>query len=152
MQIPEMYTAVERGVIKGTVQAWGSFAVNHMYEVLKYHTLIGVGTGTSHWIWCKSTWDKFTPEEQAKLELLGPLFQNYIAAGNIAMSKGPRDKHITPEKGHEFIVWSDEDMKRMKDLFRPLWQDWVKEMEAKGYPGEKILKDGESLMKAFSNG
>lgn len=152
MQIPEMYTAVERGVIKGTVQAWGSFAVNHMYEVLKYHTLIGVGTGTSHWIWCKSTWDKFTPEEQAKLELLGPLFQNYIALGNIVMSKGPRDKHITREKGHEFIVWSDEDMKRMKDLFRPLWEEWVKEMEAKGYPGEKILKDGESLMTAFSNG
>ncbi|MBW2094751.1 MAG: TRAP transporter substrate-binding protein DctP [Deltaproteobacteria bacterium] len=150
MQIPDMYTAVERGVVKGTVQAWGSFAVNHMYEVLKYHTLIGVGTGTSHWMWCRKTWEKFTSEEQAKLELLGPWFQNYIATGNVAMSRGSREKYVTPEKGHEFIVWSEKDMKQMKKLFRPIWDEWAKRMETKGYPGHKILKDAENLMGVYN--
>jgi TRAP-type C4-dicarboxylate transport system substrate-binding protein len=152
MNPPDMYTSVERGVIKGTVQAWGSFAVYHLYEVLKYHTLLGVGTGTSHWVWCRKTWDKFTPEEQAKLELLGPWFQNFIATGNIAMSKGPQDEHVTPDKGHESIVWSDGDMKKMKELFRPLWEEWAKEMETKGFSGEEILKEAESLMDAYTNG
>ena len=152
MQIPDMYTAVERGVVKGTVQAWGSFAVNHMYEVLKYHTMIGVATGTSHWMWCKKTWDKFTPEEQEKLELLAPWFQNLITVGNIAMSQGPREKFITPENGHEFIVWSDTDMKRMKELFRPIWDELANDLDAKGYPGKKIIEEGEKLMTAYKNG
>ena len=151
MQPTEMYTAVERGVVQGTVQAWGSFSVFHLYEVLKYHTLIGVGTGTSHWMWCKNTWDKFTPEEQAKLELLAPWFQNCIVAGNIAMSKMPCDKNVTPEKGHELIVWSDADIKKMKELFRPTWEKWADKMEAKGYPGKKILKQGEDLMATYNN-
>lgn len=152
MQPPDMYTSVERGVIKGTVQAWGSFSVYRMYEVLKYHSLLGVGTGTSNWLWCRKTWDKFTPEEQAKLELLGPLFQNFITTGNIAMSKGPRDKNVTPENGHEYIRWSDKDMKKMKELFRPLWDEWAQNMEEKGHPGAKILKEAESLMDAYTNG
>ena len=152
MQIPDMYTAVERGVVKGTVQAWGSFAVNHMYEVLKYHTLIGVATGTSHWLWCKKTWDKFTPEEQKKLELLAPWFQNFISTGNIAMSQGPREKHVTPEKGHEFIKWSESDMNRMKELFKPIWDQKAKELNDKGYPGNKIIREGEKLMTVYSNG
>jgi TRAP-type C4-dicarboxylate transport system substrate-binding protein len=103
-------------------------------------------------MWSKKTWDKFTPEEQAKLELIGPMFQNYITMGNIAMSKGPRDKNVTTAKGHENIIWPDKDMKKMKELFRPLWDEWAKNMDKKGYPGTKILKEAESLMNAYTNG
>ena len=44
------------------------------------------------------------------------------------------------------------DIKKMKELFRPTWEDWAKEMESKGYPGGEILKKAENLMNAFKNG
>lgn len=152
MLVPDMYHSVERGTIKGTVQAWGSVASQHMYEVVKYHTLIGIGTGTSHWMWSQKTWDKFTPEEQAKLAKLGPWLQNGVVQGNIDMRVAVLDKFIVPEKGHEMIVWSDEDMKKMRELFKPMWDKWAEDMEAKGYPGKKILKDAIRLIKAYSRG
>jgi TRAP-type C4-dicarboxylate transport system substrate-binding protein len=152
MQVPDMYTALERGTIAGTIQAWGSVAAHHIYEVAKYHTLIGIGTGTSHWMWYKKTWDKFTPEEQAKLELLAPWLQNAMVKSNIDARIAVLDKHILPEKGQEMIIWSEEDMARIKESFEPLWEKWAEEMEAKGYPGRKIIKEAIRLLQAYSRG
>ncbi len=152
MQIPDMYHAVERGVVKGTVQAWGSYAVNHMYEVSQYHTLIGIGTGTSHWLMSKKTWDKLTPDEQTKIKLMATNLQYLIAKGNVDMAKPIRDGKASAENGHENILWSDEDMKKMKSLFKPIWDEWAEDMEKKGLPGKAILKEAIQLMKSYTAG
>lgn len=152
MQVPDMYHAVERGVAKGTVQAWGSYAGHHMYEVTKYHTLIGIGTGTSHWLWNKKTWDKLTTVEREKMKLMATSLQNHIAMGNVAMAMGVRTEKTTPAKGHENINWSDADMKKMKELFKPIWDSWAEEIEKKGLPGKAIMKDAIRLMAAYTAG
>jgi len=152
IKLSEAYTSLERGVIDGVACAWGSVNVFRFYEVTKYHTLIGISPATSHWFFSLKTWNKFTPDEQERLELLAPWFQHRILTGNVKGSMDARFNKCTPEKGHELINWSYEDMNKMKELFRPIWNKWAEEMEAKGYPGKDILKDAEKLMAAYLYG
>jgi len=148
----DMYTAMERGVIDAVVQAWGAFEAYHMYEVANYHTPLAISPGSSHWLWCRATWDKFTPEEQSKLELRAPWLQNAIVVGNVESSMFVRENLVTAEKGHEFIEWSKADMNEMRELFSPLWDEWAEEMEGMGYPGKDILRDAIRLIDGYVYG
>ncbi|MBW2612137.1 MAG: TRAP transporter substrate-binding protein DctP [Deltaproteobacteria bacterium] len=148
----EAYTSLERGVIDGVACAWGSVNVFRLYEVTKYHTLISICPATSHWFFSLKTWNKFTLEEQKRFESLASWFQNRILVGNVKGSMDVRFNKATPAKGHEMIKWSDEDMIKMKKLFRPIWDKWAEEMEEKGYPGKHILRDVELLMDAYQYG
>ncbi len=148
----EAYTSLERGVIDGVACAWGSVNVFRLYEVTKYHTLIGISPATSHWLFSLKTWNKFTSDEQKRFESLAAWLQNRILVGNVKASVDVRFNKATPEKGHEIIKWSDEDMTKMKELFRPIWDRWAEEMEGKGYPGREILNDVEFFMAAYLYG
>ena len=152
MPVPDMYLAMQRGVIDGTVQAWGSFYTYHMEEVTQYHTLISISPGVSLWFWNMDNWNKFTPEEQQKLELLAPRLQETVVVGNVVSSMEVRMEKVTPEHGHELIEWSKEDMDRMRELFRPMWNEWAEEMEELGYPGQDILRDAERLIAGYVYG
>jgi len=148
----EAYTSLERGVIDGVACAWGSLNVFRLYEVTKYHTLIGISPATSHWLFSLKTWNKFTPDEQKRFESLAPWLQNRILNGNVKASVDVRFNKATSENGHEIIKWSNEDTIKMKELFRPIWNKWAEEMEKKGYPGKAILKDVELFMDAYLYG
>ena len=149
MTLDEMYTAGERGMVDGIVVAWGAFFVWKLYEVYDYHTVLGLSPVPSHWMFNRDTWNKFTPDEQQKLELLGPWFQRAIneAAGMPGMLA--RGTEVTPDKGHEIIEWSTEDMNELRETFKPIWDKWVEDMEAKGIPGNDILKRALQLLDSY---
>lgn len=50
------------------------------------------------------------------------------------------------------IAWSDEDMKAMREKFRPIWDEWAEKMEANGLPGKAMLNDAIMLIDAYSLG
>ena len=52
-----------------------------------------------------------------------------------------RYKEITPENGQTTIELSPSDKAKIKELFKPLWDEWVERMKGKGYPAEAILQD-----------
>ncbi|MBN2123537.1 MAG: TRAP transporter substrate-binding protein DctP [Deltaproteobacteria bacterium] len=150
LPIHEMYTSAERGVIKAGVVAWGALGQRRLDEVFKYHTLVYLSPSTSHYLFNKNTWNKFTKEEREKISLLGPWFQRCIMEGAAMPGEAVRKK-ITAQKGHEFISWSDQDMKSLRGILRPMWDEWAKKMEGKGIPGKEILKEAERLLEMYGN-
>lgn len=146
----EMFTSMERGVIDGTVQAWGSFDEQRMYDVTKYHILISICPGTSFWFMNTDKWNEFTKEEQERLEMLGPWLQQSIMVGNVVASTGVREQ--VKEMGHEFIVWGPEDMAKMRTALQPFWDEWVERETAKGYPAQDILDDIVNWIDAYLYG
>lgn len=152
MKLAEIYTALERKVVDGVACAWGAVAALRFYEVAKYHTLIGICPATSHWLINRKAWDKLTPLQQTNIKLAGPGLQNWIMIANVNASMFVRTKLCTPEKGHEMIELSPQDMKKMRSLFRPMWNKWAEEIEKKGYPGKAILKDAEKLIDGYVYG
>jgi TRAP-type C4-dicarboxylate transport system substrate-binding protein len=146
----DMYLQLERGVVDGVVAAWGIVNITRLHEIAKCHTLLRLTPALAHWMFNRNTWNKFTPDEQKKFELLEPWI-NYGTVSSVAMtSHNMRSKEITPEKGHTTIEFPKEDREQIKKLFRPLWDEWAEKMEKKGYPGKAILNDALRLTATYS--
>jgi len=137
----DMYVQLERGVVDGVIAAWAIVNITHLHEIAKYHTLMRLSPGIAHWLFSRSTWDKFTPEEQKKFELLGPWLSYKTAWSVVATSHDMRFKEILPEKGQTTIELLPNDKAEIRKLYKPLWDEWVERMKSKGYPAEAILKD-----------
>ncbi len=149
MATSEMYTPLEKGVVDGVVVPWGVVASFKLYEVAKYHTLIGINPGVHYWLFNRDTWDKFTPEEQQALEELGIWIQYGTNVSAVESTMGVLGSQITPEKGQELIYLSAEEVDKMRELFSPIWNKWAEDMEAKGYPAKDIIKDAERLTTGY---
>lgn len=148
----EWYPALERKTVHGAAVAWGWVSVNKLYEVANYHTLISICPLVSHWVFSEKAWSKLTADEQKKVKALARTFQDDIVIGNVGSSIDVRFKHAIKEKGHELIQLSPEDMKKMRETFRPMWDEWAEEMEKKGLPGKEILKDAIKFVDAYLYG
>jgi TRAP-type C4-dicarboxylate transport system substrate-binding protein len=141
-------TAGERGVIDGVMAAWGGYNIFGLHEIFEYHTDISIGQGLYHWMFNLETWNKFTEEEQAQLELLGPWFVDWWSYGAIVVQELARAS-IT---GHESYQLSTEDRATLQDAWAPLADEWVEDMKAKGWPGEEIRARILELMSAYELG
>ncbi len=153
LEIPDAYAALDKGVVDGMAAAWGVMSSARLNEVAKFHTLLGICPSATHFLAHRAlVWDKLTPEQQSVLKALEPVFQGMVARGNVLSSMDARFKEASAENGHEMIVWSDEDMKAMREKFRPIWDKWAADMEAKGLPGKAVLDDAIMLIDAYSLG
>jgi TRAP-type C4-dicarboxylate transport system substrate-binding protein len=146
----ELFPALERKIVDGAIAGWSAVRIYRYYELTHYHTMIGLAPVLSCFTFHRDTWNKFTPDEQKKLEMLAPQLQNITNRGHATIRLGVLDKYIYPDKKHEIIEWSKEDLDSMREIFRPMWNEWAKGVEAKGYPGKEMLREAERLIKAYN--
>lgn len=153
IDLPDAYTSLDKGVVDGIACAWGAVSATRLYEVARYHTLIGICPAPSHLLANrKLVWNVLTPEQQTLMRELEPVFQGMVTKGNVDASLDVRFQQASPEKGHEMIVWSQDDLDAMRALFRPIWDKWAADMEARGLPGKAILEDAIRLVDAYNYG
>ena len=103
------------------------------------------------WFFNLKTWNKFTPEEQARLEFLRTWVQYMDNRATAEVQWFILGKVMKPGGGQKLYELSSEDKAKMKKLFRPLWDQWVKDMERKGYPAKEILEYAEKLIKMYTS-
>jgi TRAP-type transport system periplasmic protein len=148
----DTYTQLERGTFKGICTAWGNIQAWRIYEITKYHTIAGLSRTTMHVLFNRKTWEKFTPDEQKKLEFLiqGAFPQAHNLSGTLS-TIDVVDNYLLKEKGkHEIIVLPEEERDKWKELVKPMWNEWAQRMEAKGYPGKETIQFIERFGKALA--
>ena len=133
-----VYTSLQNGVYDGTI-AFVSFQIGlKLYEHTKYYTKVGFGAMTWHGAQINTnTWNKLPPEVQEIIAEVGRDFEketgtfvaNYLVNGFKEMeSKGMTVSDLDPAVRKQ---WAE------------LLKDWpaekVKESEAAGYPGGKVI-------------
>lgn len=153
LDVSDGYTSLDKGVIDGMACAWGTVSAYRLFEVAKFHTLIGICPAPSAFLVNKKVvWDVLTPEQQALFKLQAPTLQNYITEGNVLSSMDVRYNQASPAQGHEIITWGPEDMASMRERFRPIWDKWADTMEKQGVPAKAILEDAIQLIDAYTYG
>ena len=146
-----MYTSGETGVIDGVVIAWGAFMNWKLYEVYNYHTQVYFSQSNSHFVFNLKTFEKFSSDDQKRIEQLAPWFQNAITMAT-ALPTGPDVfKKINKAAGHEIYNWPGEDLAQARAAQRPLWDEWAEKMEAKGYPGKELVAESDRLIRWFTD-
>ncbi|MCF8063311.1 MAG: TRAP transporter substrate-binding protein [Deltaproteobacteria bacterium] len=138
MPVTETYTALERGVVDGTVLPWEGNFVFKLAELLKYGTEADFYTMTMMVVMNKRKYESL-PEDvkQAIDETTGmPLSQE---AGRVYDEVRPVMKQLCLKAGMEAIQLPQEEREKLKELTKPLQDEWVKDMEDKGLPGREVL-------------
>jgi TRAP-type C4-dicarboxylate transport system substrate-binding protein len=150
MPPPAIYQSLEKGVVDGVAVPWGWLGGWSLYEVTKYHTRAPLGVASIWHAMNKRTWEKLGPDLQKVLT-------DVISRGgakwntNSANFTSNRTRKKVLKLGHEIIELSPAEKKRWKETVRPLWNGWIKKMEAKGLPGRAVLDEAVRLAKEYAS-
>ncbi|MFH1952460.1 MAG: TRAP transporter substrate-binding protein [Pseudomonadota bacterium] len=153
MPMPAVYEAGEKGVLDGAALPWAAVATFNLFEVFPYWTNVD--------LWCapflifmnKDKWDSLPKDIQKTIESVS----NMNAArwlGDSAWGLDVKDETLAKAekagKKLEMISMAPGELDRWKDIAgAPVWDAWVKEMNEKGLPGQKVLDAAKKLMKKY---
>jgi TRAP-type transport system periplasmic protein len=136
MPITETYMSIERGVVEGTVLPWEGNFVFKLAELLKYGTEVDFYTMTMFVVMNKKKWNSLPADVKKAIDAnSGMVFSQ--DAGKTYDGARPFMKKMCLKKGMESITLPASEMAKLKALTAPLREDWVKEMEAKGFKSAK---------------
>lgn len=139
MPAPDLYSALERGVIEGMV-----FPYTYAFVAYRFHELSD---------WVTDAWNLGTvqctvaantdaynalPEQYRALlnEAVVPAYEHQIAA--YAEIDEANEKEFE-ERGLERIPLTDDIRAALDAAVQPSWQAWVDDVTAKGMPGQELL-------------
>lgn len=152
---PEVYQALDRGLIDYIAKDYEAAMAFKFFEVTKHRTNLPIGvtsgflSATMNW----DTWNSLDPDVQKIFEELnGRYMSEYTAdkfdkiAGILQGVIGGIDK----KRKAQYHTITDAEFKRWKDMVKPVYEDWVKKMEAKGLPGRAVFEDAKRLGEKYS--
>ena len=146
---PKIYQAVEKGVADGAVIAWGAYNAYRLYEVTKYHTNPHLAGLPYCVIMNKSKWNSLSKKDQDIInkvtnDMMPDLLCRAVTATmSIAVE-------TSKKRGHEIIDLPPDELSKWRETGKPTWEEWAKQMEAKGFPGQKVLDEAVKLVEKYS--
>jgi len=145
---PEMYPALQRGMVDGVFHGYSAFSRARLYEIAKYVTTFGATVSTSpEWI-NRKTFDALPQDLKRIVYNTGRIFSQVMAA---AYEEADEAALASMKKaGVEIITLSDKEMDRMKSAVEPLWKQFISKHEASGFPARELVKDLKRLTKKYS--
>ncbi len=136
----ETYDALSKGIVDGlmspteVLQDWkfGEVVDN---TTLDYGTAYGLGFFI---VMNKEKWNSLPPDIQKIIEQIN---EEWIVRAGKAYDKQDDDsvKYVR-ERGHKFITLTAEEQARWVNAVAKLKDEYVKDMKAKGLPGDEVLK------------
>jgi len=144
---PSIYQTVEKGVADGSALAWGAYKAYRLVEVTNYHTNVHLAALPYCTIVNKNTWNKLPKDLQKVItdvtnEMMPDKLCAAVSAEKEIGKKGSLDR------GQEIYEMPAAERARWVATGKPAYDKWVKDMEAKGFPGRAILDEAIRLMNA----
>lgn len=133
MAMPDVYTSLQKGIIDGLLGDWEVQEGFRFYDVAGYATAnIPIGAPVFCIAMNKSSYERLPDAAKAAIDkhsgLAGSMFMaEHFSYDTLQL----KDKCLPHMK--ELIVLSDEERLRWSERTgRPLWEEWLKDMEKKG--------------------
>ncbi len=147
---PELYTALQQGIIDAVFWVDAGFIPFKLHEVAKYHTALGL-TGGGAWT-CYNTdaVAKLPPDlQQLFLRGLEPFAMQGVKVTQVDFAIKAQDAYKAA--GVEMIVLTPAELKRFKDKLQPVVDAWAEDMEKDKLPAKALLKDIQTLSAKYQS-
>jgi TRAP-type C4-dicarboxylate transport system substrate-binding protein len=140
MPMPDTYDALSRGVAEGVVCPFEALEGWRLGEVVKFTTqnFVAANSLAMFVVMNKETWNSLSPEIQKIIEKINEEWIPKQAAVWDEVDKSGLE--FVSKRGHKIIPLSTEQQGQWAKAVRPLLDDYVNRMKAKGLPGEEVLK------------
>ena len=150
MPPPDWYTSLERGLIEAISLGIYGVTMFKLHEVVDVHIFPfddSFGYPAMSVIMNRKKYESLHPGVQKAID------DNVMWASQrineIDDAHNPEAEEICRKMGHTFVVLTPEEMKLWYDAFKPVQEDWIEEMEAKGLPGRKVVTEAKRLAEKY---
>jgi TRAP-type C4-dicarboxylate transport system substrate-binding protein len=143
--MPDNYQALDKGVIDGMGAPWEAMHGFRLYEVVKYYTMMPLSAVYFSMCANKEKWASLPKDVQDAIMsvsgLEGSKFwgKNFFDTAEQAVIDQVKKGNFEMNR---YVLPPEEVAKMTKIAGEPLWDEWVKKMEAKGH------KDARDILKA----
>ncbi|KKK36898.1 hypothetical protein WQ57_16800 [Mesobacillus campisalis] len=139
----ELYESIERGIVDDVIyNTTGAIGFN-LNEVAPNMTKLDLGV-SSNGLFVNGNIFNQMPEDLQTLfkEKLGPKHQELMAELYMAqMEKSIQEfENRVKDKGGKVITPDEEELNKFKEPAKKMWDEWVKEANKKGHPGEEMME------------
>ena len=145
---PDTYTALERGTVDGTIFPWEAISSFKLAEVLKHHVASGLYVAPLFTFMNQKKYDSLPPDLRKIIdehsgswgaEFNGKVWDQNELVGIETIKKA----------GGVIYTLPAEERGRWLAKLRPIEDEWLKSMEAKGLPGRQVLNDLREAIKKY---
>lgn len=145
---PDTYTALERGTVDGTIFPWEAISSFKIAEVLKHHVASGLYVAPLFTFMNQKKYDSL-PADLRKVidDLSGPWGAEFN--GKVWDQNELVGIEAIKKVGATIYTLPAEERQRWAAKLKPVEEEWVKSMEAKGLPARQILIDLREAIKKY---
>lgn len=148
VQSSESYTAFQNGVVDAVLYPDSSMVSYRLYEVGKYHTRIALTRMGVPYAMSPQFFKRLSPD--MKKFMYGELRRASQMASVAYELDDIAARKTLKGNGVEMIDISAAEMARFKKAVEPMWDNFIKENEAKGLPARQLVTDLRTLDAQFS--
>jgi TRAP-type C4-dicarboxylate transport system substrate-binding protein len=149
--VPGVATMAEimiNGVVNGVITPWGIAKAIKVVDTATFHAELPMHGPTLVMMMNKNSYAKLSPEQKKAIDdNSGP---------KVAQWLGERWQHDdqpgidrAKELKHEIVEISASEVARMRKVSQPVFDDWIKEVNGKGYDGARSLAEAQRLIAKY---
>ncbi|MCG6877771.1 MAG: TRAP transporter substrate-binding protein [Deltaproteobacteria bacterium] len=151
MPMPELYQALQKGVVDGGLYPMEVNKGWKMAEVIDYCTLdLPIAyTSTFYVVMNKDKWNSLPKDVQATIRQIN---QEWVAKHGKAWDESDAaGKAYFLEKGGKIFTLSPEEGEKWKKAVAPVIDEYAADVEKKGLPGKELVTFTESSLEKYTN-
>ena len=141
MPAPELYDAIDRGVLDGLMIANSGLDSYNLFELLNYGVLCNCYVATQFFVMNQGAWDSLSPQQQDAIDELAGRTVSLWAAEDYDEHYDASIEQIE-EAGIEQFVLDDnpDEFERWQEVGDEVLDDWISEREAEGVPAQEMVE------------
>lgn len=154
MPVPAVADALNKGVIDGAVVPWEVVPSIKVHEMVKFHTetdpaMPALYTAVFLYAMNRKTYDSLPPElrkvidDNSGLPLARELGQLWDASA-------PAARKQATDRGNQINVVPATEVAQWDRAARPLYADWIADMNKRGLDGNALLADARALIEQYA--
>jgi TRAP-type C4-dicarboxylate transport system substrate-binding protein len=148
-----LYESAQKGVVDACAVNWGSLGTFRYYEIFSYGTEMSSFVTMFGLVMNLETWNKLPAEVQKQVMsvsgVTGAEFAGSTAFGFEA-SAAVQKQIKAVGKSFELVQLNEGEQDKMKAVAgKPIWDEWVTAMKARGLAGDKVLEAALKLAEKY---
>lgn len=153
MPLPAVPSALSKGVIGGTVIPWEVTRAFKISELTDTHTEFGgdLALYTAAFVFAMNK-DKYDslPDDLKKVIDDNSGAETGGWAGRVMQEQDAPGRKVAVERGKKIARIEGAELQHWKDAAKQVVADWIKEMDAKGLPGQAMVDDARMLIEKYT--
>jgi TRAP-type transport system periplasmic protein len=147
LPVSDLYDAMDRGIVDGTVMAPSALISFRLMEVTNQIIEMNMYSTPLIMFANKELWNKVSEGDKKIIMDIVNTFPERI--GKQYDGEIEHAMNLAKEKGKDIIKFSDADMKEFHAIVEPLIKGWVKALDDAGKPGSELFKLAKDAAKKY---